>query len=60
MAMAPTAAGLLPADADSIPTPDPEVFFGRSAAMQRMRVTLERLGAAPIPVLITGESGTGK
>jgi len=60
MAMISTAAYLLPDEADPIPVPDADVFFGRSAAMQRVRVTLERLGAAPIPVLITGESGTGK
>jgi two-component system response regulator AtoC len=60
MAMTPTAACLLPAEADDFAVPDPDLLFGRSVAMQRVRVTLEHLGAAPIPVLITGESGTGK
>ncbi len=41
----------------------PEEFagiVGRSAAMQRLFTTLERVAASPLTVLIQGESGTGK
>ncbi len=40
--------------------PPEELIFGRSPAMQRVRVALEQIGSTPIPVLLTGESGTGK
>ncbi len=39
---------------------EPEILFGSSRAMQRVREKLDLLSSTPIPVLITGESGTGK
>ncbi len=35
-------------------------LHGRSRAMRRMYLQLQRFGAAAIPLLITGETGTGK
>lgn len=35
-------------------------LHGESAAMQRLRRTIERVGEAEAPVLILGETGTGK
>lgn len=40
--------------------PPPEVIFGRSPQMLRIRQRIERVASANIPVLIVGESGTGK
>ena len=40
--------------------PPEGVVFGRTEAMQAVRDRLERLAAANVPVLIQGESGTGK
>ena len=40
--------------------PDPEVVFGRSAGMEALRINLLKAAQSDIPVLITGESGTGK
>ncbi len=40
--------------------PPDTVVFGRSEAMQAVRERLEKLAAANVPVLIQGESGTGK
>jgi two-component system response regulator AtoC len=40
--------------------PPPAVVFGRSPAMRAVRKRIERVGATPVPVLIAGESGTGK
>jgi Transcriptional regulator containing PAS, AAA-type ATPase, and DNA-binding domains len=40
--------------------PPLEIVFGRSKAMQEVRQRLERIAAANLPVLIQGESGTGK
>ena len=37
-----------------------DVLIGRSAATQRLRQTIDRLGAADVCVLIQGESGVGK
>lgn len=35
-------------------------FVGSSGAVQHVRRLIERLGPMPVPVLITGETGTGK
>jgi two-component system response regulator AtoC len=40
--------------------PPDAVIFGRTEAMQAVRDRLTRLAAANVPVLIQGESGTGK
>ncbi len=39
--------------------PEP-VIFGQTAAMQEVRRKIERVAAANLSILITGESGTGK
>jgi DNA-binding NtrC family response regulator len=36
------------------------LLVGASAAMRKMRASLERLGEQDVPILIQGESGTGK
>jgi two-component system, NtrC family, response regulator AtoC len=40
--------------------PPDTVIFGRSEAMQALRERLNKVAAANVPVLIEGESGTGK
>ncbi len=40
--------------------PPDDVIFGRSAAMRPIRDRIERISRACIPVLIQGETGTGK
>src|SRR4029077_11674153 len=40
--------------------PPEAITFGRSEAMQAVRERLSRLASANVPVLIQGESGTGK
>jgi two-component system, NtrC family, response regulator AtoC len=40
--------------------PPEEVIFGHSAAMLNVKARLEKLASANVPVLIQGESGTGK
>ena len=40
--------------------PPEAVVFGQSEAMQALRSRLDRVAAANVPVLIHGESGTGK
>ena len=40
--------------------PPDDVIFGRSAAMRPIRDRIERVAQANIPVLIRGESGSGK
>lgn len=42
------------------PLPRLDVIFGKSPAMQRIREQLGKISAANLPVLIHGESGTGK
>lgn len=39
---------------------EPDELIGSSAAMARLRETIERASPTPATVLITGESGTGK
>jgi two-component system response regulator HydG len=44
-------------------SPEPAVgpmLVGASAAMRKLRASLERLGDQDVPILIQGESGTGK
>ncbi len=38
----------------------PEVLFGHSPEMQRIRRTIEQVAAVRVPVLIRGDSGSGK
>jgi two-component system response regulator AtoC len=40
--------------------PPESIVFGRSDAMQALRSRLDRVASANVPVLIHGESGTGK
>jgi two-component system response regulator AtoC len=40
--------------------PPLEVIFGCSSKMSHLHRIVERVASAPIPVLLTGESGTGK
>jgi two-component system response regulator AtoC len=40
--------------------PPDNIIFGRSEALQAIRAQLARVASANVPVLITGESGTGK
>lgn len=40
--------------------PPEHVIFGRSAAMARVRRTVEAIASTNVPILILGESGTGK
>jgi two-component system, NtrC family, response regulator AtoC len=42
------------------PLPPLNVIFGKSQSMRAIREQLERISAANLPVLIHGESGTGK
>jgi len=46
---------------DSVEGAGPDsVLVGASAAMRKLRASLERLGDQDVPILIQGESGTGK
>ncbi len=40
--------------------PPDQIIFGHSEVMQSVRARLSKVAAANVPVLITGESGTGK
>ena len=40
--------------------PPEEVIFGRSAVMQELRQRVQKFAVASVPLLIQGESGTGK
>jgi len=42
------------------PLPPERIIFGRSAAMHAVRQKVERIAATSVPVLIQGDSGTGK
>jgi two-component system response regulator AtoC len=58
MALSPNAVSSLVQSLGEIP-PD-SVVFGNSDAMQTLRRRLEKIANANVPVLIEGESGTGK
>ena len=45
---------------DSRDLPPPDVLFGQSNAMEAVRAKLERIAHTTVPVLLQGESGTGK
>src|SRR6202023_323459 len=40
--------------------PPDAIIFGKSEAMQALRSRLDKVASANVPVLIHGESGTGK
>ena len=40
--------------------PPTNIIFGRSAAMQTVRLKIEKVAASGVPILIQGDSGTGK
>ena len=40
--------------------PPEEVIFGRSAIMQEFRRKVQKFASTSVPLLIQGESGTGK
>src|SRR6202045_2507434 len=40
--------------------PPDAIVFGKSEAMQALRARMDKVASANVPVLITGESGTGK
>ena len=42
------------------PVPQDEVLFGKSLAMAEVRNQVRRIGRTNIPILLTGEGGTGK
>jgi two-component system response regulator AtoC len=46
--------------AASLNLPPLEIIFGKTAAMQAVRNKLERVAETDVPVLIQGDSGTGK
>jgi two-component system response regulator AtoC len=41
-------------------TPPPSIIFGRSAAMQSVRQRIDKVASSGVPILIQGDSGTGK
>ena len=41
-------------------TPPPEMLFGRGGAMLEVKRKIELVAGADVPILIQGESGTGK
>jgi two-component system, NtrC family, response regulator AtoC len=42
------------------PVPPDEVLFGKTAGMAALRMHVERISRTNIPILLTGEGGTGK
>jgi DNA-binding NtrC family response regulator len=40
--------------------PPDSIVFGKSEAMQSLRSRMDKVASANVPVLINGESGTGK
>lgn len=40
--------------------PPPNIIFGRSAVMQTVRLKIDKVAASGVPILIQGDSGTGK
>jgi two-component system response regulator HydG len=57
---APALAGLSDLSAPPPSRPDADGVVGRSAAIARLRDAIARAGPSPFPVLIEGESGSGK
>ena len=51
---------LLSTNVQSSPLPPDEVIFGSSRTMQALRSQVHKVANADVPVLIEGESGTGK
>jgi len=49
-----------PESAASLNLPPLDIIFGKTAAMQAVRNKLERVAETDVPVLIQGDSGTGK
>lgn len=49
-----------PESAASLNLPPLDIIFGKTAAMQAVRNKLERIAETDVPVLIQGDSGTGK
>ncbi len=49
-----------PASSSLRPLPPEAVIFGVSEPMQSLRASVEKVAAANVPMLIEGESGTGK
>src|SRR5512141_2057944 len=47
-------------DRSGIPIPPDEVMFGKTRPMQAVRERIRKIAASNLPVLIHGESGTGK
>jgi DNA-binding NtrC family response regulator len=43
-----------------VPAPDPDDFVGASPALAKLKNQIAQFAAAPYPVLIEGESGSGK
>ena len=54
------AATALPLDRSPSPVPPDPVMFGSTRAMQIVRERVQKIASANLPVLILGESGTGK
>jgi two-component system response regulator AtoC len=48
--------GLVP----NVALPSKEMFFGQTAAMQALKTSLRTVAASDAPILIEGETGTGK
>ena len=44
----------------TLPVPPDEVLFGSTRAMQAVRERVQKIATSNLPVLIQGESGTGK
>ena len=44
----------------SLPVPPDAVMFGTTRAMQAVRERVQKIASSNLPVLIQGESGTGK
>jgi len=51
---------MLEAEAPESEAPSPERLLGGSAAMETLRALIRQFGPTPFPVLLEGESGSGK